>query len=430
MSIINQASKRLEQLRQAGVELPWADGLASPQAGHGPASADAAGGLPSGVLPPAPVVAPSPPAPSPFVPVAPTVNVAPLPAAAAVGALSSAPAGPHAPAAEPSAASTQALHSSVVPMPTKHVAAAMPAAPAIATAAAPSPAMTTSAPAATADAPIPAPAPTPSPAPAVSVAVAATASAGGSSTRAAQHSDTIELDLPALAQRKLLVPGCDDRGLINEFRAIKRPLVTNALGKNAANVKRGNVIVVTSAMPGEGKTYCAINLALSMAAQVDNTVLLIDADVVKPALSKRLGLPPTLGLLDLLSETPRPVNEVLLRTNLPKLALIASSAPRPDSAERISSDRMEALIDEMAKRYPDRIIVIDAPPLLLTNESRVLASLAGQVVMVVEAGRTTRRAVHDAFQAVESCPVVMSILNKRSQAMRGYGYGYGYGDGY
>jgi exopolysaccharide/PEP-CTERM locus tyrosine autokinase len=246
----------------------------------------------------------------------------------------------------------------------------------------------------------------------------------------AKHSATIHLDLTALALRKLLVPSCDDRGLINEFRALKRPLVNNALGKNAPNVRRGNVIVVTSAMPGEGKTFCAINLALSMAAQVDNTVLLIDADVVKPALSNRLGMPPTLGLLDLLSENPRPMHEVLLRTNIPKLAIIPSSAPRPDSAERVSSDRMEALVDELSKRYPDRIIVIDAPPLLLTNESRILASQAGQVVMVVEAGKTTMRAAADAFKAVESCPIVMSVLNKRSQALSGYGYGYGYGDDY
>ena len=121
---------------------------------------------------------------------------------------------------------------------------------------------------------------------------------------------------------------------------------------------------------------------------------------------------------------------VLVRTNIPKLALIASSIPRGDSTERVASSAMDRLLDELSSRYADRIIVIDAPPLLLTNESRILATLAGQVVMVVEAGRTTRRAVTEAFAAVEQCPVVMSVLNKRSQAMRGYGYGYAYGYGY
>jgi protein-tyrosine kinase len=440
MSIINQASKRLEQLRQAGVELPWADTNPASDATL-PASAAASTAPPPTALaePQRSRVAPSP---------APVAKPTPLAKPAAAPFSASVPLSIRAvPSETPLNASEGVFLSSIV-TPAQHtrdsaakpLPSPVPEAPVAAPLSQPQPMLVLpEAPRPLAPQPVVEPTATPQAPAAInshsdvarpSVRSPDVTSAPAVSQTSAKHSATIQLDLHALAMRKLLVPSCDDRGLINEFRALKRPLVNNALGKNAPNVRRGNVIVVTSAMPGEGKTYCAINLALSMAAQVDNTVLLIDADVVKPALSQRLGLPPTLGLLDLLSEDARPMHEVLLRTNVPKLSIIPSSAPRPDSAERVSSDRMEALVEELSTRYPDRIIVIDAPPLLLTNESRILANLAGQVVMVVEAGKTTMRAAADAFQAVESCPVVMSVLNKRSQALRGYGYGYGYGDGY
>ncbi|AKJ29907.1 XrtA-associated tyrosine autokinase [Caldimonas brevitalea] len=239
-----------------------------------------------------------------------------------------------------------------------------------------------------------------------------------------RRSREVVLDLDRLARAGYLVPGEVEAALADEFRVIKRPLIKNAQGESAAPIRRANLILVTSAMPGEGKTFCAINLALSLAMEVDKKVLLVDADVVRPAVMGRLGLGMESGLLDVLKNPQLDLSEVMLRTNVPKLSLLPTGAPGPHANELLASAAMERLLDELATRYADRIIVFDAPPLLPTTESRVLASRVGQVVMVVEAGRTTRPAVAEAFAALESCPVVMSVLNKTRVPAAVVRYGY------
>lgn len=241
-------------------------------------------------------------------------------------------------------------------------------------------------------------------------------------------SKSIELDLPKLAESLMLVPGNPHQELAAEFRGIKRPLVANLVSGAGAALPGSNLIVVTSAVPGEGKTFCAINLALSMAAEVDKTVLLVDADVLKPSVSNRLGIDPAAGLLDLLANPSIDLSEVLLKTNIAKFTVLPAGKPRADSAELLAGGHMKQLFDELAQRYPDRIIIVDAPPLLPTTEARTLASRAGQVVMIVDAGSTSQGVLSEAFGTIESCKNVMSILNRRSGILRNYGNGYGYGD--
>ncbi|MFT3954827.1 MAG: XrtA-associated tyrosine autokinase [Piscinibacter sp.] len=225
------------------------------------------------------------------------------------------------------------------------------------------------------------------------------------------------------------MPGHELMELAAEFRSIKRPLVANVTVPAVEGATAGNLIVVTSAVQGEGKTFCAINLALSMAAEVDKTVLLVDADVLKPSVSTRLGVEASSGLLDVLSNRSVDLPDVLLKTNVPKFTLLPAGVPRPDSAELLAGGHMKELFDELSRRYPDRIIVVDAPPLLPTSEARTLASRAGQVVMVVDAGRTSQALLGEAFAAVENCKNVMSVLNRRSGMLRNHGSGaYGYGD--
>ncbi|MEW6097645.1 MAG: XrtA-associated tyrosine autokinase [Pseudomonadota bacterium] len=235
----------------------------------------------------------------------------------------------------------------------------------------------------------------------------------------------VDLPLAMLAQAGLLVPGQPRSAWSDEFRVIKRPLLRNVDGEGAAPVERANLIVVTSALPGEGKTFTAINLALSIAMELDRTVLLVDADVVRPSVVQRLGIEEApQGLLDVLTHPELSLADVLLRTNIPKLTLLPSGSASANATELLASSAMERLLDDMATRYADRVIVFDAPPLLATTESRVLASRAGQVVMVVEAGRTPQASVIQAFAAVESCPVVMSVLNKCPETSTAYRYGY------
>ncbi len=184
-------------------------------------------------------------------------------------------------------------------------------------------------------------------------------------------------------------------------------------------------------MPGEGKSFTAINLALSMAMEMDYTVMLVDADVARPSIMKVLGLPPGPGLLDLLVDDKLEMSQVLLRTNIDNLTLLPSGSPHAQATELLASAAMTDLIDDMGKRYSDRIIIFDSPPLLLTTESRVLATHMGQIVMVVQAEKTLQSQVRHALSTIESCPVKLMVLNQaRSSGQDAYGYGYGYGYGY
>ncbi len=240
----------------------------------------------------------------------------------------------------------------------------------------------------------------------------------------------IEIDLERLHTMGFVTPAAPRSLAADEFRVIKRPLLDNASGKSAAPVANGNLIMVTSAMPGEGKSFTAINLAMSMAMELDYRVLLVDADVAKPSLMKTLGLPPSSGLLDLLLDKRTDMADVMLRTNVEKLTLLPSGTPHPRATELLASDAMTSLVEEMGRRYPDRVIIFDSPPLLLTTESRVLATHMGQIVMVVQAEKTLQSQVKHALTTIEACPVKMLVLNQArggDQAAYGYGYGYGYG---
>jgi exopolysaccharide/PEP-CTERM locus tyrosine autokinase len=240
----------------------------------------------------------------------------------------------------------------------------------------------------------------------------------------------IELNLEAIAASGLLVPHAMRSQLADEFRVIKRPLIANAMGKSGVPINNGNLIMVTSALPGEGKSFTAINLAISIAMELDNTVMLVDADVARPSVLNMLGLPPAPGLLDVVAKNSVDISSVLMRTNIEKLSILPSGTQHPRATELLASDAMVRLLDDMASRYSDRIIIFDSPPLLLTTESRVIATHMGQVVMVVNAGNTAQAAVLQAVATIEACPVKMMVLNQSRQAASdGYGYGYGYGYG-
>ena len=240
----------------------------------------------------------------------------------------------------------------------------------------------------------------------------------------------VELDLDALAAAGLVTPNAPRSHTADQYRVIKRPLISNAMGKGASILKHGNLIMVTSALAGEGKSFTAVNLAMSIAAELDNTVMLVDADVARPSLLRMLNLPPSPGLLDVLKGNAD-MASVLLRTSIEKLTLLPSGTPHPRATELLASDAMRLLLDDIAKRYPDRIIIFDSPPLLLTTEARVLATQVGQVVMVVQAEKTLRSDVQRALATIEACPVRMMLLNmSRSSSPVGDGYGYGHGYAY
>ena len=247
---------------------------------------------------------------------------------------------------------------------------------------------------------------------------------------AAIQSRRVELDLARIAAAGIVTPEAPRSQVADEFRVIKRPLITNATGKGASAIRHGNLIMVTSAVPGEGKSFTAVNLAMSIAMELDHTVLLVDADVARPSLPEVLGLPALPGLLDVLDDESLDLGKVLLRTNVEKLSVLPSGTAHPRATELLASDAMNALLEDMANRYADRIIIFDSPPLLVTTEARVLATHMGQIVVVVQAERTLQSELKQALAAIESCPIKLMMLNQaRSAVPGGYGYGYGYGYG-
>lgn len=239
-------------------------------------------------------------------------------------------------------------------------------------------------------------------------------------------SKRVALDLAKMRQYGIVTPDEGRTRIAEQFRVIKRPLLTNAFGKGPAKIKNGNLIMVTSALAGEGKSFCTVNLAISIAMEMDRTVLLVDADVARPSVPRILGLGPERGLLDILLDDRLKLADVLIKTNIEKLTLLTAGTRHSHSTELLASQSMGELLTELAERYSDRVVIFDSPPLLLTSEARVLASQMGQIVLVVEAERTSQQAVKETLRQIESCDVVNLIYNKAGSFSGGEYYGYYY----
>ncbi|MEW6760094.1 MAG: XrtA-associated tyrosine autokinase [Pseudomonadota bacterium] len=222
----------------------------------------------------------------------------------------------------------------------------------------------------------------------------------------------VELDLAKMRDMGMVTAAGGRTTLLEEFRIIKRPLLKRAFGERAEGEMPPNLIMITSSLPGEGKTYCAINLAMSIAMELDHTVLLVDADVARPSVLRTLGLPAQRGLMDILVDDKLDLSEVLLRTNVDTLSILPAGTSTPRATELLASSTMSSLVTEIANRYPDRVVIFDSPPLLLTSESRVLASHMGQIVVVVEAQTTTQHAVKEALHKLDGFKNVNLIYNK------------------
>lgn len=237
----------------------------------------------------------------------------------------------------------------------------------------------------------------------------------------------VELDLNRMRAMGLVTAANGRTTQLEEFRIIKRPLLKRAFAERAPGDKPGNLIMITSALPGEGKTFSAINLAMSIAMELDHTVLLIDADVARPTVLPTLGLPAHPGLMDVLLDDDLDVADVMLRTNVDTLSILPAGTSHPRATELLASQAMSALVNEIANRYPDRIVIFDSPPLLLTSEAHVLASHMGQIVVVVEAEVTTQHALRRALSQLEGLDNVNLIYNKTREFPGTEGYDYNYG---
>lgn len=239
-------------------------------------------------------------------------------------------------------------------------------------------------------------------------------------------SQKITIDLEHLADQGVIIPG-EERSILNEeFRRIKQPIINNIKGKSAHPIPKANLLQVTSSLPGEGKTFTAINLAMAISQEFDYTVLLVDADLLRSSVNKVFGIEDKAGLSEYLSGDVDSLSDVLLTTNIPKLTLLPAGKKHHLTSELFSSSLMDSLFDELSERYNDRIIIIDSPPVLSTNEANILSRKVGQIIFIIEQNKTTQASVKEALSQFDDNSVLGIVMNKtRTSNSSGY-YGYYY----
>jgi exopolysaccharide/PEP-CTERM locus tyrosine autokinase len=248
-------------------------------------------------------------------------------------------------------------------------------------------------------------------------------------SKSARHTsksvNKIQINWEKLIAAGFISPEHTNSQLSEEYRVIKRPLVSNALNGKKRGIARSNLILVTSSLPGEGKTFSAINLAISIANERDKQVLLIDADVAKPSVSKVLNIKNGPGLIEYLEGGVKDLSEIILQTDIEGLRVVPAGKRHGYSTELLASNRMQELSIELSERYADRIVIFDSPPLLAATQGEVLALMVGQVVLVIEADQTQQNDVMESVRKLKSCDVVLALLNKTRNHFNLNYYGYG-----
>ena len=244
-----------------------------------------------------------------------------------------------------------------------------------------------------------------------------------SSWHASESGRSVELDFARMHQGGFLTPDSQRSKLKEQYRAIKRPLLINAFQRTDGTTNP-HIIMVTSASPNEGKTFTATNLAMSIAAEQEVKVLLVDGDVIRQDLSQQFGVANRKGYLDILRNDGTSVSDIIVRTNIPSLALLPCGQSSENATELFASTRMSDLMQDLASRYNDRVIIVDTPPVLVSSETQTLGMHAGQFILVVEAGETPRRQIEEALSLLPPTEHVFCILNKANENDIGDRYGY------
>ncbi|WP_294319805.1 AAA family ATPase [uncultured Sphingomonas sp.] len=236
--------------------------------------------------------------------------------------------------------------------------------------------------------------------------------------------DPARIDRDMLAEAGMLVPGGPVTALAEEFRLVKRQLLTTAADIEKRDPDAARMILVCSAQPGDGKTFCAINLALSLAAERDLQILLVDADFPKPDILDRLGLPAGKGLLDALGDPAIDVETLVIPTDVPQLSVLPAGKRTNADTELLRSDHAQDVLQRLLTADPDRIVIFDSPPALAASPAAVLASLVGQTVLVVRADRSSESDLREAVALLDGCDDIQLLLNATTYRAEGARFGY------
>ena len=242
--------------------------------------------------------------------------------------------------------------------------------------------------------------------------------------------EPLTIDLRHLRRHGIYPPAYMEETLRDQYRRIKRPLVANATGRGAARIDRGNLIMVTSAVAGEGKTFTSLNLALSIAHDPDHSVTLVDGDVARAHASKLLGLEDKPGLIDLLADENLTPGDLVIPTTVESLSILPAGRHHTLSEELLSSNRMERVISALADRAANHIVLFDSAPLLLSPDALTLSSSVGQIVVVVKAYSTLRHQVSEAVEQLDPNKAINMVLNQSLGGPGGDEYGGYYGKPY
>lgn len=240
--------------------------------------------------------------------------------------------------------------------------------------------------------------------------------------------DIAGIDRGMLAEAGMIVPGAPVGPLAEEFRLIKRQLlITRERVAQTGQTDKARTALVCSARPGDGKTFCAVNLALSMAAERDTEVLLVDADFAKPDVLAQLGMAEQPGLLDALADSRIDVESLVIRTDVGGLSILPAGTKTATDTELLASARTRTVLARLLAANPRRIVILDSPPALAASPAAVLAMLVGQVMLVVRADRTPESELREAVQRLDGCDEIALVLNAVSFMPGGHRYGTYYG---
>lgn len=237
------------------------------------------------------------------------------------------------------------------------------------------------------------------------------------------------IDRKRLREQGLIVPEGTVTTLLEELRIVKRQLLLQA-----ADLRRQNAgpaaqrILISSPHAGEGKTYCALNLALSIAAEKESEVLLVDADFAKPSILSVLGLPGGPGLMDALMDESVDILDCVLATDIPGLWVLPAGDTSNHDSEYLASSRTAKVLERLTQGAPHRVVIFDSPPALAASPAAELAKYVGQAVVIVRADRTGQGALEDSISLLSACPNVQLLLNAAqfSPSGRRFGTYYGY----
>ncbi len=224
----------------------------------------------------------------------------------------------------------------------------------------------------------------------------------------------ISLDHSHIEKHRIVMPSGDPK-ILDCYNLLRTQVLQRTRDKGY------RTIMVTSAVAGEGKTVTAVNLAMSIARDVQHTVLLVDTDLRNPQIHHYLGCNATRGLSDYILDDV-PLAELLVNPGIGKMVVLPAGKSLPGSTEILGSPAIKNLVLEMKNRYPDRYVIFDSPPLLGLPDSLVFSSYIDGIILVVEAGSTPKDQIRKAIQLLEGKTILGLVMNKSPEAEQDYYY--------